>query len=555
MRAIVLPLALGTCVVSCSPTAARPPVDLETPAVQALVDAVSASEVERHMRVLAHDSLAGRAPGTPGFEGASRYVEAVFSELGIEPAGVDGFRQPVALRAGVVDEAGSSLHLAGSGGDVTLRYAEDYTLAPLLDEQESEVRGRVVFVGYGVSAPDLDYDDYAGVDVEGRIVALMSGAPPIFPSTQRAYHSSGAVKRAEAAERGAIGMITFTSPEDPRFRWEVGVARARRGGFTWLDGEGRPRGSSAGADFRGSATLNHGAAAQLFAQAPVSLADVFEAAAASTPQAFPLPVEATLRTVTRTRPVASHNLVARIPGSDPELQAEHVSYVAHLDHFGVGQPADGDSIYNGAHDNASGVAILLEIARAFSSLSDPPSRSLLFLVVTAEEWGLLGSDYFVQEPTVTRASLVANLSLDMPFLFHPLLDVVPYGAEHSTLSASIEAAADRLDIGIGPDPIPEQVLFIRSDHYSFVRAGIPALFIKSGFETGDERDGGALNTAFRRDRYHTPFDELDQGFDFDAGAAHARLNALTGYHVAMTPERPQWNPDDFFGEVFGARGR
>ncbi len=179
-------------------------------------------------------------------------------------------------------------------------------------------------------------------------------------------------------------------------------------------------------------------------------------------------------------------------------------YVAHLDHFGVGEAVGGDSIYNGAHDNASGTSILMEIARAFAALPVPPSRSVLFLVVTAEEWGLLGSDYFVHHPTVPGGGLVANMSLDMPFLYHPLLDIVPYGAEHSTLGRAVGAAADRLGIEIGPDPIPEQVLFIRSDHYSFVRRGIPALFIKSGFETGDERDGGAINSAFRRERYHTP---------------------------------------------------
>jgi Zn-dependent M28 family amino/carboxypeptidase len=258
-----------------------------------------------------------------------------------------------------------------------------------------------------------------------------------------------------------------------------------------------------------------------------------------------------MRTTTTHRDVNSHNVIAKLEGSDPDLRDEYVTYVGHVDHFGVGVEVDGDDIYNGAHDNASGVSIVLEIARAYASLPTAPRRSVLFMIVTAEEWGLLGSDYFVQNPTVPQSSLVANFSLDMPFLFHPLLDIVPYGAEHSSMGGSVAQAAEHLGMGIGPDPIPEQVLFIRSDHFSFIRQGIPALFIKSGFETGDERDGGAINTAFRQERYHTPFDEADQGFDFEAGADHARVNFLTGYIVAQEDARPSWNVGDFFGGLFG----
>jgi len=346
-------------------------------------------------------------------------------------------------------------------------------------------------------------------------------------------------------------MVSFTVHDNPRFRWSVGVDRSRRGSFVWVDEAGQPLGRSGSSPIRGSANLNHDAARALFQGAPVSIEAAFEAARASIPQAFDLAVEVAMRTASTHREVQSHNLVARLVGSDSELSDEHVVYVSHLDHFGIGDPVDGDSIYNGAHDNASGTSILIEIVRGFTTLPVPPRRSILFLVVTAEEWGLLGSDYFVRHPTVPRAGLVANLSLDMPFLFHPLLDIVPYGAEHSSLSGAVGAAAEIMGVSIGPDPIPEQVLFIRSDHFSFVRQGIPALFIKSGFETGDDRDGREINTRFRQDRYHTPFDEADQGFDFGAGVSHAQVNFLTGYHIAMQDERPQWNEGDFFGGLFG----
>ena len=352
--------------------------------------------------------------------------------------------------------------------------------------------------------------------------------------------------------RGAIGILTFWDPSDPRFRWDVNAARAKRGSFAWLDADGTPdRGDAA---IRGAASLNHSAVDALFEGAPRSLEEVYGAAAASVPQAFDLEATVSMATRTRHRGVDSWNVAARLAGSDPALADEHVVYVAHVDHFGVGVAVDGDDIYNGAHDNASGTSIVLEIARAFTSLPAPPRRSVLFLVVTAEEWGLLGSDYFVHNPTVAPSGLVATFSLDMPFLFHPLLDIVPYGAEHSSLGRSVEAAAGRLGIALAPDPIPEQVLFIRSDHFSFIRQGIPALFIKSGFETGDPAvDGAAINAAFRSDLYHTPFDEVDQGFDYEAGAQHARVNFLTGWLAAQADERPSWNEGDFFGGLFGGR--
>ena len=411
-----------------------------------------------------------------------------------------------------------------------------------------------MFVGYGVSAGALGYDDYGtGADVKGKVVAYLSGAPAMLPSNERAYYSSGAVKEAEAIARGAIGTISFTSPDDPRFRWDVSVATGKQGSFAWVDAQGNPsRGDPA---LRGSASLNHSGVEALFAGASKTPADVFAAAAKSTPQAFDLATRVSLVTRSTHKDVESANLVARLEGSDPALEDEHVVYIAHVDHFGRGVAMNGDDIYNGAHDNASGVAIVLEVARAYTALPTPPRRSILFLFVTAEERGLLGSDYFARQPTVPREGIVADLTLDMPFLFHPLLDIVPYGAQHSTLAAPVTRAAEHLKIAIATDPIPEQVLFIRSDHYSFVRQGVPSLFIKSGFQTGDAaRDGSAINAAYRRDVYHKPNDDMSQAFDFEAGAAHARINFLTGWQVAQETARPAWNPGDFFGGLVRAGG-
>jgi Zn-dependent M28 family amino/carboxypeptidase len=550
---IMLAALLGACAAAPMESAAEA-MSPDAPAISAALDGIKGDQIQRHMTVLADDKLEGRGLGSEGYESALQYIETSLKSYGLAPAGESGgFRQRVPLRNNVVTQNASSMSITSAAGSKTLEYGKDYLLsADPLREQVGVDNAAVVFAGYGVSAPALGYDDYAaGVDVKGKVVAYLSGAPAMLPSNERAYYSSGPVKEAEAIKRGAIGIVSFTSPDDPRFRWDVSVATSASGSYAWINAQGLPnRGDAA---LRGSATLNHSGVAALFAGASKPPAEVFAAAAKSTPQMFDLATRVSMATRTTHQDVESANVVARLEGSDPALADEHVVYVAHVDHFGRGVAMNGDAIYNGAHDNASGVAIVLEAARAFAALPERPRRSVVFLFVTAEERGLLGSDYFARQPTVP-GDIVACLTLDMPFLFHPLLDIVPYGAQHSTLSGPVTRAAERLKIAIAADPIPEQVLFIRSDHYSFVRQGVPSLFIKSGFQTGDPaKDGAAINAAYRRDVYHKPNDDMSQAFDFEAGAAHTRLNFLTGWLVAQEAARPAWNPGDFFGALFGRR--
>lgn len=556
-----LALALGILAAACGAAPAEPPsapdtpVSLDNPAIDAVLRGISGDRIKQHMTVLAGDELEGRGLGSKGYEAALQYVEKTLTADGAAAAGESGgFRQRVPLRNSVVVQKSSAFKVASKGTTRTLAFGKDYLLAPdQLREQVGVDDAPVVFVGYGVSAPAQGYDDYAaGIDLKGKVVAYLSGAPAKLPSNERAYYSSGAVKEAEAVKRGAIGTISFTSPDDPRFRWDVSVATSAQGNYAWVDPAGRP--SRGDAALQGSVSLNHSGVAALFEGASKPLAEVFAAAAKSEPQAFDLATRVSITTHSTHTSVESANVVARIEGSDPALKDESIVYIAHVDHFGRGVAMKGDDIYNGAHDNASGVAIVLELARAFTALPSPPRRSIVFLFVTAEERGLLGSDYFARNPTVPAAGIVADLTLDMPFLFHPLKDIVPYGAQHSTLAGPVTRAADKLGIAIAEDPIPEQVLFIRSDHYSFVRQGVPSLFIKSGFQTGDDRDGSVINAAYRRDVYHKPNDDMSQAFDFEAGADHARINFLTGWQVAQEAARPAWNPNDFFGDLFG-RGR
>jgi Zn-dependent M28 family amino/carboxypeptidase len=544
---------------SAPPTQAETRVEAKPAPVQptsegAFQTAITAEDFAARLQKLSSDQFEGRQPGTIGERMSTAYIKDQFERIGLKPGNKGSWFQTVPMmKVTVLDPTQVALAVNGSKSQLTLGIGADSVIGSLKGSPQVTLKDSpIVFVGYGVSAPGLGYDDYAsGIDVKDKVVAFLSGAPAKLPSNERAYFSSGAVKEAEAVKRGAIGTISFTSADDPRFRWDVSTATGAQGSYAWIDGEGKPnRGDAA---LRASASLNHSGVAAIFAGSKTTAAQVFEAAKASTPQAFDLATHVSITTTSTHTDVESANVIAKLEGSDPALKNEHVVYVAHVDHFGVGVPMKGDTIYNGAHDNASGVAIVLEVARAYAALPTRPRRSILFTFVTAEERGLLGSDYFARHPTVPKDSIVADLTLDMPFLYHKLLDIVPYGAQHSSLSVPVANAAKKLGIGIGTDPIPEQVLFIRSDHFSFVRQGVPSLFIKSGFQTGDPaKDGAAINAGYRRDVYHKPNDDMSQAFDFEAGASHAKVNFLTGWQVAQTTARPSWNTGDFFGTLFGS---
>ncbi|MEZ4946086.1 MAG: M28 family metallopeptidase [Cyclobacteriaceae bacterium] len=523
-----------------------------TPDAEKAIKAVKPSHIKADMTYLADDLLRGREPGTQGFELASKYVEAQFISIGLLP-GVDGktYRQPVTLKKGVVDKSKSSMSLVVKGKEEPLEYDVDFMLQPNLVKNVSEVSAALVFVGFGVHAPELNYDDYQKIDVKGKIVVYFNQAPESFPSNERAYFSSGSVKYEEAVKRGAIGAISMQLPEDQRRSWEASVNRSSHGTSRWADTQGKAQNTFE--ELKVTATFNPENAEKLFVNTNKKLASVIESIKSNKPQSFTLGIDAKMKVYTNTTAIQSSNLIGVIPGSDPVLKNEYVVYTAHVDHVGVGVPMKGDSIYNGAHDNASGTSIVLEIARTYMNLEQPTKRSILFTVVTAEESGLLGSDYFANNPTIPKESMVANFSLDMPFFFHPVLDIVPYGAQHSTLSKPLTATAKYLNIGIGPDPFPEQVVFIRSDHYSFIRRGIPALFIKSGFKSvaEDKEDWSVKDVAWRSTTYHKPNDDMSQDFNFEAAGTHVKVNFLTGYQVANDPQRPTWNPGDFFGGKFG----
>jgi Zn-dependent M28 family amino/carboxypeptidase len=270
------------------------------------------------------------------------------------------------------------------------------------------------------------------------------------------------------------------------------------------------------------------------------------------PLGLTLDVRAEINTKSKHSTVDCVNVVGILKGSDPDLSREYIVYTAHLDHEGIGRPVDGDDIYNGALDNASGVAALLETARAFASLETPPRRSVVFLALTAEEKGLLGADYFANRPTVPLEGIVANVNIDGVGVFYPAKDIVAYGAEHSSLGELARQAAEELEFVISPDPFPEETFFIRSDQYPFIKQGIPALFFFPGLQSADpEINGAEFLQKWMTTIYHSPKDDMSQDFDFEEGARVTRLNFLVGYLAAQNRQRPTWNTGDFFGEKFG----
>lgn len=525
-----------------------------TPDAENAIKQVNPDHIKADMTYLADDLLQGRQPGTEGFALASKYVETQFMSMGLLP-GVDGksYVQPVTLKKGIVNESESSLVLVSKGDRTALVYDEDFMLQPNLVSPMSEVLGQLVFVGYGVHAPELGYDDYQKIDVKNKIVVFFNQAPESFPSNERAYFSSAPVKYEEAVKRGAIGAITMQLPGDQRTSWEAAVRRSKQGTSRWADATGKAQNTFE--QLKVIATFNPANAEKLFTSSGKKMDAIINSIRNNKPQSLPLNLEARMKVSSETSSIATSNLIGIIPGSDPVLKNEYVVYVAHVDHFGIGVPVKGDSIYNGAHDNASGTSIALEIARTYKRLKEPTKRSIIIAIVTGEESGLLGSDFFASNPTIPQQSMVANFSMDMPFFFHPVLDIVPYGAQHSSLSKPLGEAAKYLNLGIGPDPFPEQVVFIRSDHYSFIKKGIPSLFIKSGFKTveSDKVDRSVADVAWRRTTYHTPQDDMSQDFDFNGAATHVKVNFLTGYQVANDPQRPTWNKGDFFGGKFGPK--
>ena len=438
---------------------------------------------------------------------------------------------------------------------VPLVFVEQFYMGPSLAHKSSDLEAGLVFVGYGIDAPELDHHDYAGIDVKGKVVVLLAGQPYDFPSEEGAHFASGKEKTKAAVRNGAVGMLMIYTPRaSQRYQWDRVKSRVGMPSMGWINDKGETHGVFK--QIQAGGMLRHTAASVFFENAPIDLATLLvrdENGEALT--SFDLDGKISMRQRSTHEIIYSPNVVAVLPGSDPLLANEYVVYTAHLDHLGElhsdgSEEGQGDLINNGALDNASGISVMLETARLFTQ-GEPPKRSILFVAVTAEEKGLVGSEYFAMNPTVPIDSIVSELNLDMPLLLYDFGDVIAFGAEHSSLGNTVRDAAQSFGIELTPDPFPEQNIFVRSDHYRFVQQGVPSVYLVTGVKSLDGMvDTQAIFEGFLQEHYHKPSDDLSLPIHYGAAARFTRINAKIGEIIANEATRPSWHEGDFFGRTY-----
>jgi hypothetical protein len=509
------------------------------------MEQVDKEKIKSHIAYLADDKLKGRMPGKEGYQMAVDYVVKQFSEIGVAPGGDNGtYLQKLVLRRATVNNAISKAVLVDRSGNVdSLKAGRDIYIVPGVLRADVTAQAPLVFVGYGIEIPG-SYSDYENIDVKGKIVVFLNGSPQglNLPSTIMAHFNNPASKMEIAAQKGAIGAIV--APSTPTATISAASVTTAAMNPEKTEAYGR----SVAGNLRTTARIPFTTLQRLFFNSTKSLSETLANLRNGKPGSFELPFTMLMKYTSAFNDIESYNVIGKITGNDKKLKDEYVVHTAHLDHVGIGRPIKGDSIYNGAHDNASGVASLLEISRIYKHATKP-LRSVLIVMVTAEEMGLLGSAYFAGNPTVPKSQIVANVNTDMPTLIAPLLSVAPLGAEHSSLVKNVDFACQQLGIVRQEDPMPEEVRFIRSDQYSFVQQGIPALHVKYGTLTKDNSfDLVEFTKKWRDENYHRPSDEITNNFDFDAGRKYVQLNFLISYSIAQTKARPTWNAGDFFGQ-------
>lgn len=547
-------LFLAALLVACA-APQGPTLSLDEEARAALAasgDAPTASaRIRADLAYLADDGRQGRDTGSKGYLEAANYVAARFKAMGLAPGADGGWFQTVRFIAARRDLDAAEMTLAWPDGEKrTLVHLEDYLIGRPMTAPAFDVTAPLVFAGYGVVDAESGRDDYAGVDARGKIAVVFKGAPESYDSEERAFFSSTANKRAEAAAKGAVGLILVdTKSSQERRPWARLIANPTKPAMAWIGPDGAPKAGLGEA--LATAEMSPQGAALLFSGARRGFAALQDMAAegAKTP-AFELAASATLKGASTFERLSSPNVVAKIDGADPRLKDEVLVLTAHLDHLGVRAPKEkgGDGIYNGALDNALGVATILDVAGAFSQ-GARPRRTVYFVAVTAEEKGLIGSDYFAHFPTTAGRRIVAEVNLDMPVLLYPFTDVIAFGADHSTLGETVREAAATMGVALSPDPLPEESIFVRSDHYRFVQQDIPSVYLFPGFANGGE----AAVRDFLKNRYHQPSDDLSQPIDYDAAARFAALNYAIARRIADDAAAPRWNDGDFFGDIFAQK--
>ena len=493
-----------------------------------------------HVKFLADDNLEGRETGSEGLRKAESYIVDQFTKAGLQPAGTDGFYQPVKFISRQIVEKDSSAMLVASGKAEPLTLGDDAYFTTRAELSSEEITAPLIFVGYGLKIPEKNYDDLSGLDLHGKIVVYLAGSPSEIPTALSAHYQTIGERWKSLKQAGVVGTITIPNPASMDIPWSRMSLNRAHPSMDLADSEFNET-----QGLKMAMTFNPAQAEKLFAASGHTFEEIAALGKDRKPLPhFPLAVSLKAHATVKTSTVESANIVGKLPGIDPALKNEYVVISAHIDHIGIGEPINGDRIYDGAMDNASGVAVLLDLAAQFNAHTEHPRRSILFLVVTAEEKGLLGSKYFAAHPTVPPKLMIADVNIDMFLPIVPLKVLKVPGLAESDLGDRAREAAQLFGVRVQPDPEPLRNVFIRSDQYNFIRHGVPALKLDVGFDPGSPEQ--KIFKDWLTNRYHAPSDDLAQPVDFASAGLYEEIVRQLLISVANTYARPQWKPDSFF---------
>ena len=508
---------------------------------------IDPEKIRAHVRFLADDLLEGRGPGTRGGDIAAQYIGTQFALYGLQPAGDNGtFFQKVPLYAvhTIEDQTKFSL-VPQNGASIVLTYGSDYVTKDQTGAASADIDAPIVFVGYGIDAPEYHWNDYADVDVKGKVLLVIVNQPPsddpaFFKGKTMTYYGRWTYKYEEAARRGAVGVLIIHRTDLASYPWDV-VRNSQSVEKSYLKGDPT-------ATLKAASWIQLDVAKKLFEVAGKNADEMIVAAGKPRFHSFELPVRLKAHVASRVRPYESDNVVAKLPGADAGGTDQAVIYSAHYDHLGIDPDLKGDNIYNGAADNGTGCGILLEMARAFAEAPARPPHSIFFAAVTAEEQGLLGSQYLGMHPPIPASQFALDLNYDMLMPMGVPLAAEVSGAERTTLYPVVEKTAKAFDLTLEPDQFPGAGHYYRSDHFSFARVGVPAFSIGQGtlFEGHDAAWGKAQAEDFVAHHYHQPSDEYHPGMDFRGDAKMARFGLILGWEASSLPETVGWQKGDEF---------
>jgi Zn-dependent M28 family amino/carboxypeptidase len=516
------------------------------PAAIAAFQKIDTERIRAHVRFLSHDLLEGRGTGQRGGDIAAEYIATQFALDGLKPAGDNGtYMQKVPMVGTTLTPETTFSLVPAKGSPRDLKFLSEYTAYDETQQTESNVNADIVYVGYGIQAPEYQWDDYKGVDVKGKVLLMLVNEPPsddikFFKGKALTYYGRWVYKYEQAARKGAVGAILIHKTDMASYPWDV-VRNSDSGEKSYLKLDGSPK-------LQVAAWIHLDAAKDLAALAGLDLDKMMADARSRDFRPMPLAVKLQAHMVSRVRPFESNNVIAMLPGSDPKLKTEAVMYTAHYDHLGIRPEMSGDNIYNGADDNASGCGVVLEIAHAYGTAAQQPRRSILFASVTAEEQGLLGSEYLGKHPPIPAGKIALDLNYDdIPPLGSPE-EVEVSGSERTTFYPMVQALAQEFRLTIRPDSHPEAGHYYRSDHFSLARVGIPAFSINEGVKYKGHDAAWGLEKAneYTEKHYHQPSDEYHPEMDFTGPAVMARFGFALGWEAASAPKVVGWEKGDEF---------